>query len=517
MEGGAVSLELTFRESTSEPGSAPVRSSSRSCSPKPRTGWYVRRSKKGGLGAGGAGRGSATGSMAAGWASTDADEQALRWHAVGSDELPAMTTCTLLPWLGGAWKAEERVAAARGGLESTGGGHGAPSAVEQWTEIGVYPPGDGRRRREALLLGFQKAVAQELSPPSVESGGEGYVVALLVEARAQGGVSVTEVCRVPLETAQEPVSFNREKTPPGAPTSCRGAAEAVCADGWVRRWSVACSPPCARDGDIVGDDQRKNFVIHRVDICRPFCARSGGSKMQTSAERGDSVPAVVPLDALIAVASPTLLAVARGTTAESQHQVPPPEAASEVSPTASRATKRTPEARPVLEVWSCSPTTPYPRSPFKKEQTVTFSSIGTDQVVEGMCWVSPEAGDERGAAVSGHCLCVSAGGSVTVLARERRGQRGGSPASPGLAAAWESSNEDGGEWMWSPMFRVANPSSLLACRTAGLRDFCQVVHGRGLRLAVFVSCARNRFRLDTRASRSNVSVPSASFCTVLDR
>ncbi|CAN0573894.1 unnamed protein product, partial [Ectocarpus sp. 12 AP-2014] len=39
----------------------------------------------------------------------------------------------------------------------------------------------------------------------------------------------------------------------------------------------------------------------------------------------------------------------------------------------------------------------------------------------------------------------------------------------------------------SPVFRVASPSSLLACRTAGLRDFCQGImakYQRNLALAL---------------------------------
>ncbi|CAN0490273.1 unnamed protein product, partial [Laminaria digitata] len=115
------------------------------------------------------------------------------------------------------------------------------SLVEgRWAEIGVYPPGDRRRGREALLLGYRPALS---SSKGVGGDGEGYVVALLVRVAPDGGVVVTEVCRAPLEQGKHPVTFNREKTPPGAPTNGRATAEAVCADGWVRRWCVSCTPP----------------------------------------------------------------------------------------------------------------------------------------------------------------------------------------------------------------------------------------------------------------------------------
>lgn len=134
----------------------------------------------------------------------------------------------------------------------------------------------------------------------------------------------------------------------------------------------------------------------------------------------------------------------------------------------------------MLEVWSCAKT-PYPRCLFKRDGAVVLPGLRPGQAVEGMCWVSPEAGDERGAAVSGHCLCVSVGGSVTVLARGQRRQP--APASAGLGGDGDGDGDgNGGGCTWSPVFRVANPSSLLTCRTAGLRDFCQV---GGCRSVVF--------------------------------
>lgn len=497
MEGGAVSLELTFREATPEPGAAAhLQSGSRS--PKPRTGWYSRRSKRSSA----AGRGSAKGSTAAGWASTDAEHQALRWHRVGSCEIPAFETCTLLPWLGGSVKRgqgdEAAVAAGAGqrGLGSGCGLGGAGSAVTdgRWAEMGLYPPGDGRRRREALLLGFHSAEA------SFESS-QGYVVALLVEAGAQGGVSVAEICRSPLEAGHQPVSFNVEKIPPGAPTSGRANAEAVCADGWVRRWCLACSPPAsARSAGNLQNGQA-SFALSRIDICHPFRGLGGEHSSADGVSRGSAVASPA---ALIAVASPTLLAVARSS--DPRRPRPPsrsfrdvPQPASSSSAAAAAFVLDT-DAQPAVEVWSCSKT-PYPGCSFKKEGTVALPALRIGQAVEGMCWVSPEAGDERGAAISGHCLCVSVGGCVTVLARER-----GWPPSAlsGLVLAPEvaaGTRENGEDWTWSPVFRVANPSLLLSCRTAGLRDFCQVrARGAG-RLATMYVCGKCLLcRLVTRAS-----------------
>ena len=463
MEGGAVSLELTFREATPAPGAAPVRSGSRSGSPKPRTGWYSRKSK---LRA--SARGSAKGSTAAGWASTDADQHALRWNPIGSDELPAFETCTLLPWLGGA--ATHGVDGPPVATGSSNGASAFPAGDTRWAEIGVYPPGDYRRRREGLLLGFQP-------PEASASGGdaEGYVVALLVEAAPHRGVSVAELCRAPLKAGQQPVSFNGEKTPPGAPTNGRAEAEAVCEDGWVRRWCVARDLPGS-------EDDGATFALRMIDICRPFRG-SGGEKEKEEEEGPGGSKAAASRASVIAVASPTLLAVARSVKPAPRPVLTParsfqdgdtsaaglagPDAAAAAAAAARAAVA--PEEQAMLEVWSCAKT-PYPRCLFKKDGVVVLPGLRPRQAVEGMCWVSPEAGDERGAAVSGHCLCVSVGGSVTVLARERR-QR--APVAQGLGGGGDGGG-DGGGCTWSPVFRVANPSSLLTCRTAGLRDFCQV-------------------------------------------
>lgn len=428
-----MSLELTFREVKLVSGATtPVRSVSRSGSPGPRSGWYTRKSRMRGTG-----RGSAKGSTAVGWASTDADQQALRWNPIGSDELPAFKSCTLLPWLGGSIS----LASENGtGPAAAGSPNGASVGDGRWAEIGVYPPGDYRRRREALLLGFQ--------PPQASSSGgdgEGYVVALLVEAAPQEGVSVAEVCRAPLGSGQQPVSFNREKTSPGAPTNGRATAEAVCEDGWVRRWCIARGLPS-------GGKQEATFALTKIDICEPF------------QESGDEEPGgstAVSSAMLIAVASPTLLAVARSIEARPRRGLTPARSFQDGGKLGAPAAAAAPENPRVLEVWSCAKT-PYPRCPFKKDGTVFLPEFRPGQVVEGMCWVSPEAGDERGAAVSGHCLCVSVGGTVTVLTRERLQH---ASVSPGLDVAAGN---------WSPVFRVANPSSLLTCRTAGLRDFCQV-------------------------------------------
>lgn len=435
MEGGAVSLELTFREATPAPGAAPSRSGSRSGSPRPRTGWYSKKAKL----RGSAARGSAKGSTGAGWASTDADQHALRWNLVGGDQVPAFETCALLPWLG----------------ENRGGGQGAalteasgsPASMSRWAEIGVYPPGDDRRRREALLLGFQPAQAAD---------GGGYVVALLVEA-APGGVSVAEVCRASLEAGHQPVSFNREKTPSGVPANGRATVEAVCEDGRVRRWCIARDLPS--NGDAGG---AAGFALRKADICEPFREPSTDEGGKT---RVGGCPA-----SLIAVASPTLLAVARASEPWPRRVLTPAKSFREGEKTETPLeAEEAPETRSVLEVWSCAKT-PYPRCPFKKDGTVVLPELRPGQVVEGMCWVSPEAGDERGAAVSGHCLCVSVGGTVTVLARER--PRHGHVSSLGFG-----DGTGGGRSKWTPVFRVANPSSLLTCRTAGLRDFCQVRNG----------------------------------------
>lgn len=482
MEGGAVSLELTFRESTPKPGTAAAASLSTNRSPKPRTGWYARGSSK----KAGSGRGSSAGSAAAaGWASTDADKQPLRWRSFGSDEVPAFETCTLLPWLGESGGEEEEGAAGTG-LGLGAGGKGSSPLVEgRWAEIGVYPPGDRRRGREALLLGYRPARVSPSPSKSFGGGGddgEGYVVALLVRVAPEGGVAVAEVCRAPLEEGKHPVAFNREKTPPGAPTNGRATAEAVCADGWVRRWCVSCAHTSANEskdldkgmgkgkGESKLGNKQATFALSRVDICQPF----GGP---AASDGGGGAP---PLAALVAVASPTLLAVARSV-GPSQGRPAPATAPASASPEPSSGAGAQP---PMVEVWSCAKT-PYPRSVFKKEGAVSLPGLlRSGQKVEGMCWVSPEAGDERGAAVCGHCLCVSVAGCVTVLARERRqpvlsakGFPGltGAPAQGGSAAAAAGVTAGvEGDWVWSPVFRVANPSSLLTCRTAGLRDFCQV-------------------------------------------
>lgn len=472
MEGGAVSLELTFRESTPEPGTTLPRSESGSRSPKPRTGWYTRRSRRGGAG-GGAGRGS-TGSETAGWASTDADQESLRWNSLGSDEVMAFETCVMLPWLGDSVKlgaGEESVAAvAAGGSTGEGSLTGTSYAVAtgRWAEIGVYAPEDGRRRREAMLIGFQSEKV-----PAADGEDGACVVAMRVEASLDGGVSVTEVCRTSLEKGHMPVSFNEEKTPPGAPTNGRATTEAVCADGWVRRWSVACTR-----GDLGGDGITGKGVydLNCVDICQPF----RGSAGELREEEGPSSTT------LLAVASLTLLAVARP--GQSQRVLAPltspghvnkSRSASALSSAAVSATQAG-AATPMLEVWSCA-RTPYPRWPFKKEGTVAMPGLRAGQAVEGMCWVSPEAGDERGAAISGHCLCVSVGGAVTVLAKENRQLTHALPGVLVAPNAEASGLGSGGDWTWSPVFRVANPSSLLTCRTAGLRDFCQVCAGEDSR------------------------------------
>lgn len=481
-----MSLELTFRENSQPLGSACVRPDPRS--PKPRTGWYPRRSKRksgGGVGSrkgGGEERGSAKGSSAAGWANTDAEQHALRWQSVGSSKVPALKTCTLIPWFGVG-----TAAFAEAGHEGATGIRGSTldhsddedlfySDDGPWAEIGVYPPGDPRRRREALLLGFQPPQASSSSKGrSSDSNAEGYVVALLVNVGAEGGVSVTEMCRTTLEEGHEPVSFNREKAPPGPPTNSRASVEAVCMDGWVRRWSVACEE---RNKDLV------RFALSRVDICRPFRPLPGDGrdpKTETT---------LLTTTALIAMASPTLLAVARSTDEPTTPIRAPANsfpdvlthsqmtAAQEAEEVAAKGKDITVKESPaLLEVWSCSPTA-YPRCPFKKEDVLVVPWLRAGQAVEGMCWVSPEAGDERGAAVSGHCLCVSVEGSVTVLAREKRQRpleklKGVASVREGLIGGGEG--DDGECWTWSPVFRVANPCSLLASSTAGLRDFCQVM------------------------------------------
>ncbi|CAN0320844.1 unnamed protein product, partial [Ectocarpus sp. 13 AM-2016] len=152
---------------------------------------------------------------------------------------------------------------------------------------------------------------------------------------------------------------------------------------------------------------------------------------------------------LIAVASPDLLAVAKSVERpwKPQRALTPARSfrdSSVRSEELAAETAETTEPPASIEVWSCSDT-PYPLRRFKKDGTVVLPGI---QAVEGMCWVSPEAGDDRGAAVSGHCLCVSVAGSVTVLARERPSHA----VLPGLGGA---GGEEG--WVWSPVFRVASP------------------------------------------------------------
>ncbi|CAM9704470.1 unnamed protein product, partial [Ectocarpus fasciculatus] len=280
----------------------------------------------------------------------------------------------------------------------------------------------------------------------------GYVVALLVKAGpGGGGVSVVELCRAPLGVRQQPVSFNLEKTPPGA--HGRASAEAVCEDGRVRRWCIAPALPRRED-----DERETSFALSTVDLCCPFGSSAGGEE-----DPGDGGSKTVSPAPLLAVASANLLAVARSIERprKPQRALTPARSFRESSVRSEEElAAETTEPPASIEVWSCSDT-PYPLRRFKKDGTVALPGI---QAVEGMCWVSPEAGDERGAAVSGHCLCVSVAGSVTVLARERSSHA----VLPGLEGA---GGEEG--WVWSPVFRVASPSSLLACRTAGLRDFCQ--------------------------------------------
>lgn len=492
-----MSLELTFRENSHLMDSARVRPGSRS--PKPRTGWYPRRSKRkpgGGVGSrkgGGEERGSAKGSSAAGWANTDAEQHALRWQLVGSRKVPAFTTCTLVPWfdVGTAAFAEAGHKGGTGVRRSTLDLFDDEDIFYSddgpWAEIGVYPPGDPRRRREALLLGFQPPQASSSSKGrGSDNKAEGYVVALLVKVGAEGGVSVTEMCRATLEKGHEPVSFNREKAPPGAPTNSRASIEAMCADGWVRRWSVACSsllPSTSGNGDGERNKDQVRFALSRVDICHPLRPLSGDVR-DTKTEA-----TILTTTALIAVASPTLLAVARSTGEPTTPIRTPansfPDVLTHSKMTAVKEVEEVSsediniavrESPSLLEVWSCSPTA-YPRCPFKKEEVVVMPWLGAGQAVEGMCWVSPEAGDERGAAVSGHCLCVSVEGSVTVLARERRQRPLGNlkhvaSGREGLIDGGARNDEEC--WTWSPVFRVANPCSLLASSTAGLRDFCQV-------------------------------------------
>lgn len=452
MEGGAVTLELTFREAPTELGTSKARSGSRS--PKPRTGWY--RPRRSSLGGGSRGRSPSSPTEAEGWASTDADRQALRWHAVGNAEIPEFDTCALLPWIA------EGLANGEGDIEAlrVGGERGEGVGDGPWTELGVYPPRDERKRRQAVLMGFRAAV----EPVSKSRDSAGYAIALLVETGAQRGVAVTELCRAPLQAGQEPVTINRDKMPPGAPTGGRAAVEAVCADGWVRRWCLACSPTSEAErnatvADCSRDKKRSCFTLRAVNLCHPFLGSGRGR--QSNTEPGIAKTVTPPNVALIAVASPSLLAVARTA-------APPQGTGVTVDATAAVP----PKASPFLEVWSCS-ATPYPRSKFRKEGRVALRGLRDSRVVEGMCWVSPEAGDERGAAVSGHCLCVSLRGTVTVLARERRER---TTARPGLLTAVSRGDSAGdrSEWGWSPVFRVANPCSLLSSRTAGLRDFCQV-------------------------------------------
>lgn len=481
MEGGAITLELTFREATPSPGATPARSGSRS--PKPRTGWY-RSSRR-------AGR-SPSATPAGEWASTDADQQSLRWHQVGTADIPALQTCVLLPW------AVDGVVASADKEEQTADGIDQDCTNGPWTELGVYPPGDGRKRRQGLLMGFHSAGAESASSTS---GGEGYVVALLVEAAAKGGVRVTELCRAPLEEGREPVVLNQEKIPPGTPASGRAAVEAVCADGWIRRWYVTSRAPASSKGDNQGSGGAEAckkctcFDVRTVDLCRPFRDGDARERLPTKVDSSAiattaatmTTTATVREVELIAVASATLLAVARRVnpqgTYESTGCSHPSSSLAGVSKAEGpsnairgAAVWSSPEPRPTVEVWSCS-TAPYPRDQFWKEGPVTLRNFRDDQAIEGMCWVTPEVGDERGATVGGHCLCVSVGGTVLVLARERRKQP---QAEPGMSTAAESS-DDGtskrSEWTWSPVFRVANPCSLLNSHTAGLRDFCQVSGG----------------------------------------
>lgn len=447
MEGGAVTLELTFREAAREPGSALPRSSSGS--PKPRTGWYSSSRRA---------RGRAPcAAPAEEWPSTDADRQALRWHPVGTADIPTFQTCTLLPWIHDGAGGSEDGANLEAQQMNQDGNMNSPGITDApWIELGVYPLGDGRKRRRALLLGFQAA--------GTSGSTTGYVVALLVEAGARGGVLATELCRAPLESGHEPMTFNGEKTPPGAPTSSRAATEAICADGWIRRWCLT-SPTSTSGykehqgvmGDLHRDEKKSCFALRRVDLCRPFRDDFAGRQPPTiTAPAAATTTEVMPGVVLIAVASPHLLAIARMSRRAEDAE------GTVVS-----------ESSPIVEVWSCS-TAPYPRSRFRRDGPVVFSGFRDVTTVEGMCWVSPEAGDERGGAVSGHCLCVSMGGTVTVFARERRELP---PAGPGLIVAAVpdyADSEDKSERMWSPVFRVTNPCSLLTCRAAGLRDFCQV-------------------------------------------
>lgn len=490
MEGGAVTLELTFREATPAPGTTPARSGSGS--PKPRTGWY-RSSRR-------AGR-SPSASPAGEWASTDADQQSLRWRSIGAADIPAFETCVLLPWK----------------LDNDTGGSGDEGessktdptdtmnhAEAPWTEFGMYPPGDDRRRRQALLVGFRAAAADEPERSRTADAAEaGYVVALLLEVGANGGVTATELCRTHLERGQEPVAFNKEKKPPGTPTSGCAAIEGFCSDGWIRRWClVSCTSASGKKvhryaaAELMADKRQPRFAVKMVDICRPFQGGDGGGKGGQTSANSSGVPAATSIAApdvsLIAVASPSLIAIARNCDPNDNKRTTATKSSQRTSLSRGRKTMESSETSddaaaspspdsslPIVEVWSCS-TALYPRGRFTKEGPVMLRGIRDSQTVEGMCWVTPEVGDERGASVSGHCLCVSVEGTVTVLAREERKRPS---VGAGLSTAAESGADgsaDGGdtaEGAWSPIFRVANPCSLLTCHTAGLRDFCQVCVG----------------------------------------
>lgn len=446
MEGGAVTLELTFREVRPDPSSA--RAKSRGGSPKPRTGWYGTRRSSAGSRA--RHRSPSSRPAGTGWASTDADQQALRWHPVGSVAIPEFETCSMLPWITkrSIFRHEDGEVKSDRAEDMDGEAGDAP-----WTELGVYPPGDSRKVRQALLLGFHASAGG----PNPVGDCDGYVVALSVKVGEREGLSVTEICRIPLEAGHEPVTFNREKLPPGAPTIGRAAVEAVCADGWIRRWYLVgdMDSEASMGGANHRVTETSPVMLCKVDLCQPF----GNLNQDNRADVNPGASKASPETAMLAMASSSLLAVAQQ--AEPQQRK-----------NASVKSKLGCKPEPLVGVWSCS-TSPYPKNRFKKEGSVAFEGVGKGKAVDGMCWVSPEAGDERGAAVGGYCLCVSVGGTVTVFARETKERP---PAGKGLLTAGSVgySTEDASECTWSPIFRVANPCLLLACSTAGLRDFCQV-------------------------------------------
>ncbi|CAN0164681.1 unnamed protein product, partial [Discosporangium mesarthrocarpum] len=501
LEGCALTISLTLREPEEDvpvavaSGTASSghfllhRELTRSKSPRPRAGWYAHGSVKrlGSTGGGGSRRGhrlsgAVTGAGGGGSSrqGTDASRRSLQWVSVGMAALPRFRSCVLLPWLDlGA--GADGVARAGGG---TGLGQCPPLRWDDaaWAEMGVYAPGDGRRSRRGVLLGFQP-----LDPEACE--GSGHVVATLLELRAGagGGLAVEELCRAPLAAGHEPLTFNREKLPPGAPSSAYGVALAACRDGWVRQW-------CLLRGGGGGAEQGKgSWLLKSLDLCQPFhhhreASGIEGTGMGVAAGAGAGGGAgerglvSLPSVHLIAAASPSLLAVVgwchRGQAggAETGRGAP------KQGPGGVEQGPMAVEKDPILEVWACP--SAYPKGHFRRECELPLGSLGDGEVAQGLCWAGPEAGDERGAAVSGHCLCVSVGGFVTVFAREQmRGGEGASGeaslrairryGSKGVRGGGEQQGGERVEWVWHPILRVTSPSSLLSCHTAGLREFCQ--------------------------------------------